>query len=198
MNFSKFIKEMEELKPTQEMKDWFAERTNRHISLVQKWAKKLEDYNPKRFKGIIEQCKYHDASKFEEPEYTPYLYVSWKYRCKDLGKDFNISKDIEDQMHEATLHHVKVNSHHPEYFDKESEINKEDRDKKPEKIVDATEMDDMNIFEMLCDWQAMGEEKNNTIREWADKNCNVRWKFTPEQTELIYDIIEIFESMKEE
>lgn len=39
----------------------------------------------------------------------------------------------------------------------------------------------------------MGEEKGNTVRSWADKNVNVRWKFTEDQVNLIYELIDFLE-----
>lgn len=199
MTFKEFFMAEEELKPTQEMIDWFDERTNRHIGLVQKYAKKLEEYDPERFEGLSEQCKDHDASKFEEPEYTPYIFISWDYRCKDLKKEFTIPKSIKDQMNGASLHHVVNNKHHPESCNPDTaEINRDDRDEAPSEIIDATTMADMDIFEMLCDFSAMSEEKHNTVRSWCDKNINKRWQFTEPQTILIYDIIKILEEMEEE
>ena len=33
-------------------------------------------------------------------------------------------------------------------------------------------------------------EKGTNPKDWANKNVNVRWKFTPEQENLIYKLIE--------
>ena len=51
-------------------------------------------------------------------------------------------------------------------------------------------MIDDDIKEMVADWCAMSEEKGNTPKEWADKVVNKRWKFTSEQTKLIYTLID--------
>jgi len=56
-------------------------------------------------------------------------------------------------------------------------------------MVDAMKMDNLDIAEMVCDWCAMSEERGNTPMQWADKNVNVRWKFTDEQKDLIYDLM---------
>lgn len=171
-----------------EMKDWFKERTSRHIGLVQKYCKRLSDEYP----GLIKRGETHDKSKWEEPEYTPYLLITWQYKMKDNGKSFDPPADIKEKMSRATEHHVKNNSHHPEYHSKKEVgvINREDRDKPPEEMIDATAMPDLDIAEMVCDWCAMGEEKGNTAKYWADKNVNIRWKFTDEQKSLIYRLIE--------
>ena len=57
------------------MKEHFKKRTNMHINLVKEnweFLKKIDN----KLKGNIDS---HDNSKFKEPEYTPYLYITWKY-----------------------------------------------------------------------------------------------------------------------
>ena len=91
-------------------------------------------------------------------------------------------------MHEATYHHVKHNKHHPEYWDNTTtleSINPKDRDKKPEKPVDATKMPLNYVAVMVADWLAMSEEKKTSVKDWISNNVNKRWIFTPKQVELI-------------
>ena len=175
----------------QKMKDWFEKRTNTHIKSVQKFCKLIEEYDD-RFRGLVEQAKDHDQSKFSNPELDPYVYITWKYKCKADGVDFEAPKDMDAKMTEATEHHVKNNRHHPEFFcDKETNlINENNRDKPPEEMIDATKMPDMDLAEMVADWFAVSEERGNHPKDWADKNVNVRWKFTNEQKNLIYELIE--------
>lgn len=176
----------------QEMKDWFEKRTDKHIKLVQKYCKKMEEYDSEKFKGLVESAKVHDQSKFQDPEVEPYIYTTWKYKCKDDGTKFECPEDIADKMDEATEYHILNNSHHPEYWcgRKTNLINKKDRDKPPSEIVDATKMPDLNIAELVCDWCAVSAERGNTPKAWADKNVNIRWKFTDKQKDLIYELID--------
>jgi len=175
---------------TKEMGERFEKRTRRHIDLVQKYAKKIEKLFPE-LKGLVDQAKKHDASKYESPEYEPYVYITWRYKRKEEdGKDFEIPKEIDD--HIATFHHVTHNSHHPEFHDpevKEDSINPKDRHKPPEKIVNATNMPDLDIAEMVADWCAMSEEKSSDPLVWADQNVGKRWKFSKKQKDLIYKLI---------
>lgn len=183
---------------TDEMEKWFEDRTNRHISLVQKYAKKIEDKFPE-CDGLVEQAKGHDSIKFEDPEKTPYVYISWDYKCKDDGKKFKLPADIKEKMNKATNHHVTKCRHHPEFHcgKKADLINRDDRDKPPDELVDATKMNDVDIGEMCADWMGMSEEKGNTPQEWAKKNVNIRWKFSNKQVDLIYKILdEIWEDDK--
>ena len=174
-----------------EMKDWFEKRTAKHIKLVQKYCKKIADYDDK-FADLIARGEVHDQSKFEDPEIDPYIYISWKYKCKDDGIDFEVPDDIDDKMNAATEHHILNNFHHPEYHcEKKTDlINEKNRDKPPEEMIDATKMKDLDLSEMVCDWMAMSEEKGGTPKKWADDNVNVRWKFTDDQKDLIYELIE--------
>jgi len=175
-----------------EMFAWFEKRTKMHIDLVQKNCEKLEKYDPEKFKGLVEQAKNHDASKFEDPEIDPYVYITWQYYCKEHDRKFDAPKDMDEQMNKATQHHVKSNSHHPEFHsDKEVDlINRKDRDKPPSEMVDATKMPDLAIGEMLADWCAVSQEKGTSLNGWADKNVNVRWKFNDKQKDLIYELVE--------
>lgn len=171
-----------------EKKEFFTKRTNKHIELVKKAAKKIvEEY--KEYKKLSEQVKNHDDSKFEEPEMTPYIELTWQKKDNKKGK-------TTKEINEATLHHVKNNKHHPEYHldDKnDANITSEDRDKS-EKCVDAKNMDDISVAEMVADWQAMAEElKTNTAREWFDDVKNVRWKFSKKQENLIDKLLKIFD-----
>jgi len=68
-------------------------------------------------------------------------------------------------------------------------INKNDRDEPPAEMVDATKMPDLDLAEMVADFCAMSEEKGNTPQSWADRNVNKRWKFTDQQSDLIYEIM---------
>jgi len=176
------------VEPTLEMKEHFAERTQRHIDLVNKYLEKMS-----------EVCDYdfddHDESKFQSPEYKPYLFVSWEYRCKDKDEEYEIPAEWQDKCHEATGHHVKTNKHHPEYWDDSIDgdpINEKDRNKPPETVTDATKMPPQYVLEMVADWCAMSEEMgSNTPKEWADENVDVRWKFSSDQKDLIYKTIDL-------
>ena len=165
----------------------FKTRTAMHIELVQKWAKHIEDIFSD-LKGLTLQTEVHDASKYVEPEYTPYLEVNWHYKCKKDGIVYPLNNDA----HKATFHHIKSNSHHPEYHDPKATLeclNSSNRDKPSTYMVNATTMPILDIGEMVADWLAVAEERGTDPYEWADMNINIRWKFSNEQRSLIYSII---------
>lgn len=169
---------------------WFNLRTKHHIDLVKKYCQKIYNYDPKRFREILERAKIHDASKYRNPEYDPYIDISWQYHMKKYGMKYEVSSERQEELNQASIHHVKVNPHHPEYHSRQTNvINLKERDKAPDKIIDATKMDDLSIAEMVADWSAISEEVGDTPKQWADKQINKRWKFTPKQTKLIYELI---------
>ena len=199
MNPTKIISRVRNILSSQnEMKEHFANRTKLHILLVNKYLIKIASLNLPEIDNDLLLGDSHDSSKFEEPEYTPYLHVNWKYKLKDEGKIYNPPKEIEASMHSATFHHVKHNKHHPEFWDDSAtleSINPKNRDSAPEKKVSAFKMPPTHIAQMIADWTAMDEEKSNdksgnySAKNWADKNVNIRWQFSPEQVQFIYKVI---------
>lgn len=191
----RLIMKLKDIYLNAEMKEFFDKRTKKHINLVKKYAQKIADTNPD-LANVVDQASDHDASKYEEPEYTPYLYITWNYKCKDEGKDFKIPNNIDDNG--ATLHHIKQNRHHPEFHDADSgvdSLNRNNRDAVPERMTDASGMTNIDIAEMVADWCAMSEERGNSPISWADKNVNKRWSFSNSQSDLIYKLIkDIFDN----
>lgn len=186
---------MEQRVSREEQEKHFEDRTQMHISLVKDAILKIVEELPE-LSELADRIETHDESKFLEPERTPYVLVSWKHKCKKDGMEFNCTPEQEKMMHKATLHHIMNNSHHPEYHleDKsEANIDLTDRDKAV-KCIDASRMPNIDVAEMVADWQAMSEELGtNTARQWYDKQKNVRWKFSEEQDNLIDRILRVFE-----
>ena len=199
-SLKRVLSKLERLFEMDEKESWFEERTYRHIDLVKKAAKMIADKYPE-FEDLINKAADHDASKFEEPERTPYISISWRHKLEDKefdpinGKGYqNPGKLEKKEENDATLHHIKSNSHHPEFWNKEeANLSAECRDKS-DHCIDASKMEPLAIAEMVADWQAMSWElKKNTAREWYDKQKNVRWKFSDEQNKLIDKLLKVFE-----
>ena len=188
------IKEQTE-KSLNKLKQHFHQRTTMHINFVKKYANKIllnKDISKLiNTDAFLKDVTTHDSSKFEEPEYTPYLFITWEYKLKRSGVKIEFSDALRDKMHKATEHHVLTNKHHPQYWSpvKTNIINKYDRDMPTSQIIDATTMPLEYVAHMTCDWMAMSEELNDNPFDWANKNINIRWKFTKEQTTFIYLIL---------
>ena len=165
---------------------FFKQRTDSHVNRVKENAKKIVEAYPE-FKQLLSLAEKHDASKYLEPEYTPYLDLTWN--------KFKGIKDTDARTNEATLHHITSNPHHPEYWDKDkANLDPNDRDKSVE-CLDATRMPDICLAEMVADWQAMSQELNQgNCRAWYDKQKNVRWKFNEHQDQIIDKLIKVFET----
>lgn len=171
-----------------EKESFFKTRTANHIKSVQEWAEKIIGHYPE-FDHLRYRCSVHDQSKFEEPEYAPYLEVTWHYKCKAEGVDYPLDHDA----HLATYHHIKNNPHHPEYHDENATLEclrSDNRDKPADYMVDGTKMPDVDIMEMVADWCAVATERGTNPFEWAKMNINVRWKFSRFQEDFIYEILE--------
>jgi len=180
---------------TKEMKEHFRYRTGYHLWCVHKWSNKILQLKDSRIDAndFIKERDCHDELKWLEPEYTPYLLISWRYKCKRDGIEFILPEDIKEKMHEATFHHIKNHRHHPEFWDDSVTIcslNKEDRDSPSAgKIVDGTKMPLTYVATMCADWFAMSEELGGEPEDWAKANVGIRWKFSEAQVELINSLI---------
>lgn len=177
-----------------EIENFFYKRTNNHINLVRKYIKKILNSNiiNELNKDILKnEYKNHDASKLKFPELKPYIYITWNYKCKADGINFKLNQKQKDWMNKASEHHVKNNKHHPECWCdiKVNLINKDNRDKLPEEIINSTKMSKEYIACMVSDWMAMSEELKNDPFEWAENNINIKWKFNDEQKKFIYKIL---------
>ncbi len=182
---------------TANMESYFVNRTNRHIELVKRNAYTILNRLPVNNKvknTLLANVQKHDASKFTDPERLPYIILSWKYHVEeDEFSKMKIPPEILATLNTISEHHLKHNQHHPEYWDINLTNNFEG------KVVRAEAMLPVHIIEMVCDWTAVAQEGfGKSAREWAYDNVNVRWKFTPEQTNLIYSIIDILEGNNED
>lgn len=167
----------------------FKVRTLDHIQSVKSYAKKIVREFPE-LNDLLKQSNDHDKSKFSNPEYERYVEITWYYNQLKRGNELVFNPD----WNKATVHHVKTNSHHPEYHDPmagSQSINNTDRDKPSGYIVDASEMPDIDIAEMCADWMSVSKEKNTNPIKWADDNIGTRWEFTDKQTDLIYRILNL-------
>ena len=179
--------------------DRFHQRTREHIDRVIKNAKQIEKTKPGKFPGLIQQVKNHDNTKYEEPELTPNVWLTQHHYCKDNDMPFEYPEGMEEKVNKVTLHHIQNSAHHGEYHDPDKDKIKlgANRDEL-KKICDSTTMPDDDIAEMVCDWAAMSQELGDSLKGWADKNVNKRWKFTSEQVKLIYELVDILENNFEE
>jgi hypothetical protein len=192
-----------ELKPKddqwKQMVDLFYQRTNLHIGLVNKYAQIIYERFPEVCAELVTNAHQHDDSKYQRPEFVPYVYLTWgkqnnmdftvlcdsMYECLNCH-GFETPQDIKNAISKATFHHITVNKHHPE-FHSPQKIQQVAIGETPP-IVVATGMDILSLAEMCADWAAMSEELGTNVVDWAYENIN-RWRFNPNQKRQIADFL---------
>ena len=142
----------------------FHDRTTMHINLVKKYAGILESKFPE-LTGLSDIAAEHDASKFGPEENLGYIRTTWSYKTTGKAAPKSVTGDSWE-------HHKEVNDHHPEHWG------------------DVKEMSDLALAHAICDWAAMGEEKNTSLFEWIENEALTRWKWSPEQIKRIYQLAE--------
>ena len=166
---------------TDDMINTYLDRTFAHIERVMKYGKKIG-------KNYAD----HDRDKLTKDNIIiPYIFLTWGKK----HKDFEIPELIQQSIDNATKLHMINNKHHPEYWCDDNvrkliDFTRDDPNPNGD-IYDATKMPKSALDEMVCDWCAMAEEMGEkTPKTWADKTVNKRWKFTNEQTDYIYKMLD--------
>lgn len=110
----------------------------RHIDLVRQSCKLLGE-------RLIEQGREEFGKKLIARGYchdqSKFSGIEWDY----LHNGDDIDKEL---LKEAISHHSKTNSHHPEYWG------------------GIENMPELDVGEMVSDWQARSQEFGNDLREW--------------------------------
>jgi len=139
----------------------------------------------------------HDEDKCDPfgPFTEEYAIISGVYNGKLNPEDYPYNSKLD----KATKYHIKNKRHHPEYWDNnwEPEPVKTWTERKSSKHTTAngSDMDDISIIEMVCDWKAQGISQGNTAKWWADKcKKDGRYIFKDDQWELIYEILDIVDN----
>ena len=102
---------------------------------------------------LREIVKEHDASKYEEPEWSAYLHHFYPINDEE--------KMMEEEFDAAVQHHVKNNKHHWNYWCDEENNLKDDIDEEEYKLY---------TIERICDWLAMAAQHDEGPTEYYDIN----------------------------
>ena len=156
-------------------------RTTTHASRVREFHAVLLEHTPSvKRNGIPLQS--HDSDKLTIPsQFLPYCLINWKYRCAMLKKAWDIPERFKDLCHEATVAHVQLGKHHPEFWDPNQEdlISRDNRDG-VSRVIDGTDMPLEYVEEMAADICAVAYERRNSPMSWVKKNLWSRWELSPE------------------
>ena len=106
------------------------------------------------------QFKMHDSSKRSSEEYAAYDQYFYHNGKGDAKKEADFSK--------AWFHHIRRNPHHWQYwvyFDDDSPLDSDNK-------LNAVEMEDRYILEMICDWWSFSWTSSNLFEvfDWYDSH----------------------------
>jgi hypothetical protein len=139
---------------------------HRHLVFLREGLMRIQHELERR--GLV-----HDNSKYSSEEFPGFARINATARQHPYG-----SQEYKDSLNaeRPTIdHHMKENSHHPEYF----EFNG----------MTLEDMDWLDIVEMVCDWWSANQTYGKQT-PWADnmKIQEKRFDWSPEQWWLINQV----------
>ena len=138
----------------------YTEYIDMHIANVKKaynfYGKKLCDFLQVDYDRLGDMIKDHDKSKYSKEEFEGYRCHWYPTEEEELDRD---GAGYRQKKYDAAwLHHLRNNSHHPEFWIRNNDGNP----------VCET-MGKIHIAEMLLDWAGVGIYKDDTAFEyWID------------------------------
>ena len=126
---------------------------------------------------LREIVKEHDASKYEEPEWSAYLHHFYPTNDEEAM--------MEEEFENACRHHIRANKHHWNYWCDEDNNLIEDIDEEEYKLY---------TIERICDWLSMAAQHDEGPTEYW--NANKDYIVQPDYAREICD--EIFPKIPED
>ena len=121
--------------------------------------------------------KQHDASKYEEPEWSAYLHHFYPTNDEEAM--------MEEEFENACRHHIRANKHHWNYWCDEEDNLIEDIDEEEYKLY---------TIERICDWLSMAAQHDERPTEYW--NANKDYIVQPDYARELCD--EIFPKIPED
>ena len=110
-------------------------------------------YVTEHIEELREIVKEHDASKYEEPEWSAYLHHFYPTNDEEAM--------MEEEFENACRHHIKANKHHWNYWCDEDNNLIEDIDEEEYKLY---------TIERICDWLSMAAQHDEGPTEYWNAN----------------------------
>ena len=123
---------------------------------------------------LREIVKKHDASKYEEPEWSAYLHHFYPENDEEamMGEEYDA----------AVQHHIKNNKHHWNYWCDDNN-----------NLIDNIDEDEYKLYtiERICDWLSMAAQHNEGPTDYYDINKEyiVQPSYARELCNSIYSLI---------
>ena len=134
-------------------------------------------YVTKHIDELREIVKEHDASKYEEPEWSAYLHHFYPTNDEEAM--------MEEEFENACRHHIRANKHHWNYWCDEDNNLIEDIDEEEYKLY---------TIERICDWLSMAAQHDEGPTEYW--NANKDYIVQPDYARELCD--EIFPKIPED
>jgi len=123
---------------------------------------------------LREIVKQHDASKYEEPEWSAYLHHFYPENKEE--------ELMQEEFENACRHHIKNNKHHWNYWCDEED-----------KLIDNIDEEEYKLYtiERICDWLSMAGQHDEGPRDYweANKEFVVQPDYARELCDEIYPLI---------
>lgn len=141
--------------------------TLQHIRTVEKFLYLF-------IKELLERAEKHDASKLLHPEVELFTKYTPKLATSTYGsEEYN---NFKKEMGVALDHHYANNRHHPEYFKN-----------------GISDMNLVDLVEMLCDWKAASTRHNNgNIRKSIELNTD-RFGINAQLVKILDNTADLFD-----
>lgn len=156
------------------MEALFERRTRRHIALVRRNMRLMEGYEGLSAAELERRGRLHDRGKFEEPERSGYVWLTWRYRERAAGRPFRAPRGVDALIERTLRRHRAGNAHHPEAH------------------AHPDAMTPLDLVELVCDWTAIAQETGGDCGAWAREHSG-RWPFSPAARALLFSTIEELE-----
>lgn len=149
-------------------------KTHKELVLASCWimAKYFLSINEKdKAINIVERGWTHDLSKFGREELEMLAQINDNHETMR-----NADKELPPEMKDYLKLHYKHNTHHPEHWE------------------DVSQMPEMDVVEMCCDWHARSVQYGTDLLEFAKTRQETRFHFPPEMFEKILKLCEVLAS----
>ena len=123
---------------------------------------------------LMERAFSHDMSKLSDSEF----YGMAKY-VNEMGLSNNTNNDISEEKEKFINMHRDNNKHHPEYWNS------------------PTEMSELDIMELVCDWFARSTQFNTDVIEFLHSRQETQFHFPKEIFNKIENYLNILIHEKE-
>ncbi len=115
-------------------------RIKKHIALVRMLMLNIGVLFKFDKRELLKRVEKHDITKFDNDEYLGFMLLGDE---KEHGR--YLTQEEKYIVQQAITQHYQKNSHHPQHYN------------------DCNEMSEIDLLEMVCDWQAISIEKKTPL-----------------------------------